>query len=396
MNEPQASNPEAHNADPGGAPDAADAASASDDAEPGVVTDAAMVEGAGAGELEPLLAAPESAPLGAEPIGTRLAQAREALGFTVEGVAAQLKVNARKIAMLERDEWQALPEGPYLRGLIRGYAKVVGVDSVPLLAALDVQLGRVPSSAPLSLTPSLSTPFPERSAAAHDSNLARLMSLGVPLFAVIALLVWWSGTGSFRTALATIDSAWPRAAPAALRDQATPAKSVAAPGATEHLSPADASDVPEGSTREVLNNRLSDAPAAHVATEVPAVSSHEAALAGPAPAAAAIVPSVPARSAPTEHAAPGAAAVTVANRPDAASAPLVMKFRDDAWVEVREAHGRIVVSQLNRAGAEKAIDAAPPLDLVIGNAPAVTLTYRGTVLDLAPYTRERVAHVTLK
>jgi cytoskeleton protein RodZ len=73
-----------------------------------------------------------------------------------------------------------------------------------------------------------------------------------------------------------------------------------------------------------------------------------------------------------------------------------MRFNDDSWVEVRQADGKILMSQLNHAGAGKALDGAPPLELVIGNAPGVALLYRGSTVDLAPYTRDRVAHITLK
>ena len=35
-------------------------------------------------------------------------------------------------------------------------------------------------------------------------------------------------------------------------------------------------------------------------------------------------------------------------------------------------------------------------DITLGNADAVTVTYRGTPVDLAPYTRRNVARLTLK
>jgi cytoskeleton protein RodZ len=39
---------------------------------------------------------------------------------------------------------------------------------------------------------------------------------------------------------------------------------------------------------------------------------------------------------------------------------------------------------------------AAPFDVVIGNARAVTVSYLGKPVDLAPYTRKNVARLTLK
>jgi cytoskeleton protein RodZ len=42
------------------------------------------------------------------------------------------------------------------------------------------------------------------------------------------------------------------------------------------------------------------------------------------------------------------------------------------------------------------VSGPPPLDLVIGNAADVTLTWKGKRVDLAPHTRQNVARLTLE
>jgi cytoskeleton protein RodZ len=73
-----------------------------------------------------------------------------------------------------------------------------------------------------------------------------------------------------------------------------------------------------------------------------------------------------------------------------------LNFARDAWVEVKDATGSIVFSQLNTAGSERIVRGQPPFQLVVGNASGVTVTYNAREVDLAPHTRTDVARITLE
>jgi cytoskeleton protein RodZ len=60
--------------------------------------------------------------------GTRLRQAREGREITLQQIADSTKLSVRALAALERNEIKKLPPGIFLRGLIRAYAKEVGLD----------------------------------------------------------------------------------------------------------------------------------------------------------------------------------------------------------------------------------------------------------------------------
>ena len=64
----------------------------------------------------------EAKRLAASP-GAKLAAGRVALGWTVEQVAAQLKLAPRQIIALEKDDYRALPEAAIVKGFTRAYAK---------------------------------------------------------------------------------------------------------------------------------------------------------------------------------------------------------------------------------------------------------------------------------
>jgi cytoskeleton protein RodZ len=71
-------------------------------------------------------------------------------------------------------------------------------------------------------------------------------------------------------------------------------------------------------------------------------------------------------------------------------------FTDESWVEIRDAEGRVVFSQLNAPGTRRRVEGAAPFSLVIGNATGVKLRYNDADIDLAPFTRIDVARLTLK
>lgn len=63
----------------------------------------------------------------AERCGARLARARESAGITLEQASARLKMPVRVVRSLENDEWQSEPS-VFVRGHLRSYAKMLGVD----------------------------------------------------------------------------------------------------------------------------------------------------------------------------------------------------------------------------------------------------------------------------
>ena len=63
---------------------------------------------------------------------------------------------------------------------------------------------------------------------------------------------------------------------------------------------------------------------------------------------------------------------------------------------MRDRNGIIVLAQNGQPGTTQAVSGAPPLDIVIGNAAQVAVTYRGQPVDLGPYVRGAVARLSIK
>ena len=115
-------------------------------------------------------------------------------------------------------------------------------------------------------------------------------------------------------------------------------------------------------------------------------------------------PSTPALSAPAvSQAQAGTAPATAQSMVAAVPTPgagkrarLEVKTARQSWVEVRDAERRRVLAELLPGGTAQAVEGDPPLALTVGDASAVAITYNGQNIDLAPYTRDNVARLTLK
>lgn len=266
--------------------------------------------------------------------GRVLAAERERQGISVVDMAARLRLHPRQIAAIEAEDLDRLPGDPFVLGFVRNYAKALRIDPAPLVDALRVRLAPAETGA--------ETAAAGPSQVVRDATRERVSRSVVIVGAVAALIAFgiigWLSTRS--------------APPAAGRGQAA-------------TQPAPA------------------APATPVASDPLSVSA-----AGPSAQASARDAAVPA----------AAAEPVVATAPAPASANRIrLAFRERAWVEVTQADGRVMLSQNNDAGSEQKLDGKPPFKLVIGNASAVTLEYRGRAIDLKPLTSiENVARVTLE
>jgi cytoskeleton protein RodZ len=74
---------------------------------------------------------------------------------------------------------------------------------------------------------------------------------------------------------------------------------------------------------------------------------------------------------------------------------LIFSFDGSSWVEVRDAAGRTLLSQMNAKGTTRLVEGSPPFQLVVGNASNVRLQYDDQAVDLRPHTRVEVARLTL-
>jgi len=74
---------------------------------------------------------------------------------------------------------------------------------------------------------------------------------------------------------------------------------------------------------------------------------------------------------------------------------IVLRCEDEAWLEVKDAAGRQILSSLNPAGCERVVQGRGPFMLVIGNASHVRVLHNDRSVDLQPHTKQDIARFTI-
>lgn len=325
--------------------------------------------------------------------GAVLAAERQARGWSVEYVASHLKLATRQIHALEEDRYGALPSPVVIRGFIRIYAKMLGIDSTALVAALPIDTA--PPDAQIRPSRTLSTPFSESSLplrGQHELPIAQLAWLAFGVLVIASLFAAmkygnWSDVRNSRLLQRLHISGAAASTPSV-------AVATAAPN-VDNPDPAAAPAVVADSENAVSSEAVSTVPAA---TTVPAAPAPAVApKAAPATAALALTP-MPAPTVPAISPAPApvpAVPVTPAT-PVALANPLQLTITQDSWVEIRRADKSIVVSRTMKGGTAESFDINGPMSMTVGNAAGVTATLRGKPLELASTTGNNVARLDLK
>ena len=122
--------------------------------------------------------------------GTLLRQARMAQGLHIAALAAQIKVNPRKLEALESDRFETLPDATFTRALAQTVCRQLRIDAEPVLARLPQ-----PKSPRLEhVTRGLDTPFrdrPGRQTAREPALWTRPVVWGPALILLAALAVYF-------------------------------------------------------------------------------------------------------------------------------------------------------------------------------------------------------------
>jgi cytoskeleton protein RodZ len=299
--------------------------------------------------------------------GPLLARLRAERKLSVADVAQRLKYAVRQIEALEAEEFSRLPGTTFVRGMIRGYAKLLEIDAEPLLRSLDRR--QIPGAATVDLR-AKRVPFPDGTRR-RGTRVYAILSVLV-LAAVGGVLYEWHWGGGLR------------ALPGMGRTEVAQAPAEAAP--PEPAQPAAARVEPAARVQPAAVEKPAAQPRPEIpktATSLPkaAPSVPKAASAAPKPAAA-----VPASS----PAAPLKDVKTIAGQ-----GRIFMEFADDSWVEIKDSEGKMLMAQLNPGGSRRVVSGHPPFSLVIGNAAAVRVVYNDRPVDLVPHVKVEVARFSL-
>jgi cytoskeleton protein RodZ len=282
--------------------------------------------------------------------GSRLHAAREARGLDIEACAHTLKLPARVLRQLERDEYDGIDSKIYLGSYIGKYGQYLGIND----ASIQVEVDRIRHVEPtLVATGGIS----------HSRFLLDRYATAATyaiLTAVIVVPMIWLGVRG------TLD-----------RD-------------LSHLAPLDAAPVAQqdapisaGSTTDMaMANRNIAAQVTSPAQTPPAQTSEQPLLASMAP-----FPNMDSSNLP-------AAPATVLPASDSGTGghSLDLNLTAASWVEVVDRNGKRLEYGLLPAGSNKTYHSEQPLDVRIGNSSGAQIRIDGQAVGLDDFRHANVAH----
>jgi len=267
-------------------------------------------------------------------LGGALKRAREAQKLTLSDVCARLHLNEKHVIAMEQDDFVAFDDQTRARAFIRTYARLLGLDEESLISK-HRQLFPAEALNPIGVsTETLAN-------SAKPQGIPRYF-LVLGALVLITLFVWFLSALNFGGASAPKVNE-PEVAQEVL-PEATP-------------SPADQTQ------NESANTTVSEIQLPQQAT------------------AAAAAPQAVAEPAKAAEVKPAANLKIVAS--------------ENAWVGVKDAAGKDILSKVVKAGSEEVVQGVPPLKLHVGNAKGIQVVYNGQPIDYSAKTFNNTARVTL-
>jgi len=260
-------------------------------------------------------------------LGEVLRRERLRRNLEVGTIAGELKISARFLAAIEAEDFAKLPGGVFTKSFIRQYAAFLGLDAEELASQAQPTL-----EPPVEVTPPAYDPKPNvpriplelgedwRSVGEHRSSMPSWITAGLTLLALMVVcsgVYWW----------------WERPRHPVLARGVPPAQRVAPP-------PPPAS------------------PTAHPPDNPPPATSAAASTKSETPPVATT------------------AAIPVSAPNPNASVRVALTADEPAWIQV-EVNGKYQFSGTLAAHESRNIDADGPVQIKLGNAGGVTLTWNG-------------------
>lgn len=314
--------------------------------------------------------------------GQQLRQAREASGLTVAQVAENQHLRPSIIQAIENGEYRQIDSELFLKGYVRTYAGLVGLDPDVVIASLDSELEPLRREREEAFEANPLQHIERRKR--YKKRIARLV------FMLVAAVVIAYGAVRF---IATNTELLEDTVNEDSVGEMTTTPDEKGESSTEELTVSSVDEAQSASTvatTEPLYMDETEAPtndvvddSAPATVEPPSVASDAAGDADEE-----IAPEEPVIAAGSSVEAVSSQSTSNAEGQNGSprQARLTASFSGDCWVQVTDARGQSLVSSLRRAGDSINIEGVAPLRIVFGAADAVErVEFSGEAVDMSPY-----------
>lgn len=294
-------------------------------------------------------------------VGAELKAKRKSVGLSRVDVAQELRIDVEQVHGLENNQYDGLSSAVFVKGYVRNYARLVGLDPAPLIVAIE---SGVKSPALASLSDALHS-----SGGRHgkDSPLpVNSILTGVAIVLAVGFL-GFMGEKMYQLATGT-----------------TAGTTISLPTAksTNGLDTPLVSALPnETEERLIAVENLTDNT---IMTEPAASPVIEKTIQKEPVQSVALIKETPKNNEST---------IEVTDVVNINTATVTLHFAIDSWAEVYDAEKEKLVSRIGKAGSTATVEGVPPFSLVLGFAPGVRVEYNGESVDVLSRTRGNVARL---
>lgn len=318
--------------------------------------------------------------------GAQLAAKREELNWSIEQVASHLNLAPRQIAALEADNHAALPGIAIVRGFVRAYAKLLRIDPVPLLQTISNEATTADQALPLRRVVS-SKPFTDNRSLTMEGQRK---GMRYAVYAGLGLILIGSALLAFRMG-------W---VPEQIKRQLEQNFGVISVAPVASTAETDNSQPDVGGSGEAaITSGFESGEAVGTSSQLLAAPAAGADTATPENSRSATASTeVQGKALPPDERAAQQQAVTSLGQRSSndASDALVLKLREDSWLDIKRQDGTTVMARLAKAGSTETIKVGGPLSITIGNAAGVEATLRGESVKLKDRANNNVARLTIQ
>lgn len=276
--------------------------------------------------------------------GALLRQARTDAKLSQIEVAKKLNVRVQQVAALEEDRYEFFPAPVYAKGLIRNYAKLLGLSIDELSNAFDEQARRhkvcekpLNSKQPPKVNP----------ASGHHIHLALAAML------VVVVVMWYSAQNNVDV-VNQIDDLW----------------------ADQFESSNDNGDRKQMAGETSVKLDLGSLITVNTIPDNQFLESKAAAD----PSTTALLADEPAAPAEAQSVISSSSESTIISAP--IKGLLRFSFSADCWVQVSDRNDNIIASVTKRADETLTVSGEAPFSIILGYAPGVEIEFNGEAVDI--------------
>lgn len=303
-------------------------------------------------------------------IGQVLKNARLSHNLTEAEVAARLNLFTSQVKAIEEGNFQRLHGETFVMGYLRNYARVVDADGEALVQAFHAAKPQ----------PEETTEIPEISAQGRLKTSFQLKQhktmLGVALSAILAVNVWYFNTlpeperNTAPINVVTVDTA----------------KGTTIVGPLEEYTD---EEIEVGSSASQLTQNESVA-ARSVQNASSGAEEDLAASAGSGAENSKSINNEQIASVASQYSERATYTIEAGGQ-----SQLSFYFTGDCWVEVQDGDSRLIYANLKRADDSLQLTGKPPFKVILGYAPAVSLSYNGEPVNIETNQRNNMARLVL-